>query len=78
MINVNIEQVEYFRGLNFSWTKIAAILGISRSTFHRRLQVENISDGELDQQVLSIKQLFPNDGERMIIGHLISGFKEQE
>ena len=71
--------VEFLRGMRFSWTKIAQILGISRATLYRRLEEEGvsphayystISDLQLDHLVQSIKQVHPNDGERMMIGHL--------
>ena len=38
-----MEDVEFLRGLRFSWTKIASIIGVSRSTLYRRLQDEGIS-----------------------------------
>ena len=78
-IDVDITDVEYLRNLRFTWTKIADILGISRSTLYRRLDEEgisqhttytNITDAELDQKVIAVKNLHPNDGERMMISHL--------
>lgn len=74
-----MRDVEYLRGLRFSWTKVAEILKISRSTLYRRLNEEgitqdttytDITDVTLDQLMKEIKDVFPNDGERMIIGHL--------
>ncbi len=79
MIPVAIEDLEYLRGLRFTWTKIAEILGISRSTLYRRLQEEGltrdatytgIDDDDLDRIIETIKQTHPNDGKRMITGHL--------
>ena len=78
-IAVPIEEIEFLRQLRFSWTRIAEILGISRSTLYRRLEEDglpqaitfsSISDIELDAIVIRIKQIHPNDGERLIIGHL--------
>ena len=80
-VEVDIDYVEYLRSLRFSWTKIASILGISRWTLYRRLESEGISedwtfstitDAELDDKIFAIKRLYPNDGERMVIGHLIA------
>ena len=71
-IDVDMNEVEYLRSLRFTWTKIANILGISRSTLYRRLDEEGISqhttftsitDAELDQKVAAIKNVHPNDGE---------------
>ena len=79
MLEVSFEEIEYLRGLRFTWTKIADILGISRSTLYRRLEQEgvdltctysDISNTELDRIVESIKLAHPNDGERLMIGHL--------
>ena len=79
MLEVSIEEIEHLRGLRFSWTKIAKLVGISRSTLYRRLEVEgigitdtysDISDDELDRAVQYIKLSHPNDGERLLIGHL--------
>ena len=78
-IDVSVEEIEFLRQLKFSWTKIATLLGISRSTLYRRLEEENlaihqsysdISDAELDSLVQGIKASHPNDGERLMIGHL--------
>ena len=64
---------------HFSWSRIATILGVSRSTLYRRLEEEgianelrysNITDNDLDRIIMEIKRDHPNDGERMIIGHL--------
>ena len=53
--------------------------GISRSTLYRRLEEEglprsltftHISDQDLDRVLEDIKHSHPNDGERLIIGHL--------
>ena len=80
-VEFDIDEVEYYRSLKFSWTKIANLLGISRSTLYRRLDNEgisrdatfsDISDTDLDDKIVAIKQLYPNHGERMIIGHLVN------
>ena len=79
LLEVSIEEVEYLRSLHVSWTKIAEIMGISRSTLNRRLDQEDIDqsvsysivrDRELDEIIVRIKIGHPNDGEKLIIGHL--------
>lgn len=66
--------------MRFTWSKIAEILNISRSTLYRRLENEGISqelyytpisDHDLDQQLVVIKQQHPNDGEILLNGHLV-------
>ena len=56
-------------------------MGISRATLYRRLDdvsidratsYSNISDAELDREVERIKHVHPNDGERLMMGHLVS------
>ena len=64
--------------MNYSWTKIASLLNISRATLYRRLQENyiptndftSISGATLDAIVHSIKCDHPNDGEVMMQGHL--------
>lgn len=67
--------------MHFTWCQIAEILGVSRLTLYRRIEEEglsrdltytNITDAELDLQIEAIKKLHPNDGERLMIGHLRS------
>ena len=62
-----------------NYTDIAKILGVSRSTLYRRLEEEgisqyskysDISDNDLDREICEIKLDHPNDGERLLIGHL--------
>ena len=76
-----MDEVELLRCLRFSWSKIAAILAVSRSTLYRRLAEEgisidtfyaNLSDSQLDIIVARIKQTHPNDGEVLMAGHLAS------
>ena len=78
---MDVEEIEYLRTLHFSWTKIANILSISRSTLYRRLEDNHlsrdirfaeISDREIDRIIRAIKADHPNDGERMMSGHLVA------
>ena len=79
IIDVDTDYIEYLRGLRFSFTEIARILRVSRATLYRRLDdagisrsstFSTISDAELDAQVERIKRSHPNDGERLMLGHL--------
>ena len=56
-------------------------MGIGRATLYRRLDdvgtartclYSRISDRELDDKVSRIKHDHPNDGERLMMGHLVS------
>lgn len=78
---MDLDDIEFLRGLRLSWIKIAQYLEISRSTLYRRLdeaglsrdaKYTDIDDASLDRIMLQIKQNFPNDGERLVIGHLTS------
>ena len=51
---------------SFTWCQIEEE-GLSRD-----LTYTNITDAELDLQIEAIKKLHPNDGERLMIGHLRS------
>ena len=64
-----------------SFTDIASIMGISRATLYRRFDdvgidrtcsYSRVSDRELDDEVRRIKHDHPNDGERLMMGHLVS------
>ena len=76
---MSLEEIEFLRSLRLSYTKIASFLEVSRSTIYRRLQengisrdskYSTISDSQLDSVIVNIKLDHPNDGERLIIGHL--------
>lgn len=77
---MDIDYVLELRSLNYSWTKIATVIGISRSTLYRRLEEEGIStddhtdlsNAELDDIIRSIKQDHPNDGKILMQAHLIT------
>ena len=78
---VNIEQIEYLKSWNFSWTRISYTLCVSRTTLWRRLKESgypgdtsfrftNISSDDLEGRIREIKTNFPYIGERLVIGHL--------
>ena len=64
--------------LNYSWTKVAHLLGISCKTLYRRLEefgisesFTEISSSDLDQLVQEIKAERPNSGKVMLKGYLL-------
>lgn len=75
---VDVDDILDLRALNYKWTKIATILGISRATLYRRLEDSGISpddytplsDEQLDEVICTIKRDHPNDGEVLLCGHL--------
>ena len=78
-IEIDIDEVEFLRALQLTWTKMAEIMGISRRTLYRRLKEEDIlenlkfsdiCDADLDELLIDIKREHPNDGEILIRGHL--------
>lgn len=79
MVEVSIDEIMSLRSLNFSWTKISELVGISRSTLYRRLKDAGVSTDDhtiitstdLDCVMRDLKKKFPNDGEVMIKSHLL-------
>ena len=44
---ISLEQLQYLRSLNFSWTQISDLLGVSRMTVYRKRRdfgMENFDD----------------------------------
>ena len=78
--DVDVDSILALHSLNYTWTKIASLLGISRRTLYRRLAEAGIStddrtqlsEGELDDIIRSLKYNHPNDGEVLIQGQLLS------
>ena len=77
--SVSKSQIEGLRDLGFTWSKIAAMIGVSRITLHRRIRelgleeetrYSEIDEQELDVFVRTILALLPNSGEVMIRGAL--------
>ena len=76
-LSVDMYEVEFLRSLGFSWTDVANLLRVSRSTLYRRIELSSqgytsISDVDLDQLVHQLKTDHPKDGEVMIAAHLKS------
>ena len=78
-MDTDVDEILELRQLGFSWTKIASVIGISRSTLYRRLEAAGInpsdytpiSEDDLDSKIRSIKIDHPNDGEVLMRGHLL-------
>ena len=67
--NIDIDQVVRLSALNYSWTKIASMIGTSRATLYHHLKragvpctdVSPLSDQHIDEIITEIKN-DPNDG----------------
>ena len=78
-LEVSKEAILSLKQLNYSWTKIARMLGISRHTLYRRLEeydidtatYTDISLPELNELLSQVKAEHPNFGEVMLQGHLL-------
>ena len=75
------DQLEYLHSMMFNWTKIAAMLGVSRTTIYRRrlelglssnYQESNVTDQELENILQVVRRENPNIGQTMTIGKLRS------
>mgnify|MGYP003429371256 FL=1 len=75
---MNLDHVELLRNTGYSWTDIAKVFNISRSTLWRRIteagmSIDNfsdVSDADLDAMVGETQNNFPKMGLRLIQGHL--------
>lgn len=76
---VDVNTILELHAFNYTWSKVAEILNISRATFYGTLEKAGVStddrtylsDADLDDLIRSIKQDHPNDGEVLIHGHLV-------
>lgn len=71
------DQIEYLLDLSFTCPDIARLLGVSLRTIRRRMEefgiclrdrYSCISDAELDEELVSIKQSYPNAGIKTVSG----------
>ena len=71
------DQIEYLLDLSFTCPDIARLLGVSLRTIQRRMEefgiclrdrYSSISDAELDEELVSIKQSYPNAGIKTVSG----------
>lgn len=79
MIDIDKDQIEFLSEMQLSWTDIAKILGIDRSTLYRKrmeMDIPNkfsiIGDDALLLKISSIKEEMPDAGVRMVTGILYS------
>ena len=78
-LKVEKEDILILKSLNYSWTRITELLGVSRHTLYHQLQefnidtnkFTNISEPELDQVVKQVRTEHPNTGEVMLQGLLM-------
>ena len=73
------EQLEYLHSMNFSWTQIAELLGVSIMTIYRRrrefgilgdVNGTEIGDAELRTILYQMRRDFPSIGETIAWGHI--------
>ena len=78
---ISAQQLQFLRDLQFSLTKIAKIIGVSRKTINRRRQDlgmsqelcwSSISDNDLKQIMCDIQTLTPGIGQTRMLGALRS------
>ena len=77
---ISRQQLVYLRSLNFSWSAIARLLGVSRYTVYRRRDEFNLSDepdrtmtdAQLEMRVRELRRELPTFGEALVIGTLRS------
>ena len=75
---IEIEHLEYLRSVNFSWTQISSLLGISRMMVYRRRRdfgmldrssnSVNISNTELCNLLIQMRRQMPNVGKTLVLG----------
>lgn len=77
--DIQRNQLEYLRSLNFSWIEISNLLGVSRVTTYRYrtefgMLADDITNTVTNEELTTIIQQLrhdsPYDGETMIMGHL--------
>ena len=76
--SIEQNQIEYLRYLNFSWTEISDLIGVSRMTIYRRRRDfgillnphREVSGEELTGIIQQLRHDNPYCGETMIMGHL--------
>lgn len=72
---IDRERLQRLRSLKFTWGQIGSLVGASYKTVQRRAKewsivtYSSIPDSDLDDRIASE---FPNSGEVMVNGHLLS------
>ena len=78
---ISEDQLIYLRSLNFSWSQIAEVLGVSRMIIYRRRMdlgivdtqdTSQLTDAELQSLLQQLRRTMANMGETLVIGHLRS------
>ncbi len=75
--DITMEQLEYLQSLNFTWTKIAALLGVSQMTvYHQRMEYGLLDESaravELARIVQDLRIELRDIGESLVAGRLRS------
>ena len=76
--DISKEQLEYLKSMDFTWTQIAELLGVSLMTIYRRRRefgmlgqaATNISDEELRTILNQMRRDLPSVGETIAWGHI--------
>lgn len=76
-IKVDRAQLSNLLSMNFTWSEISSIIGVSVKTLQRRAKgwnltkfTANLTDSQVDDMLRNVLKDFPASGEVMLAGHL--------
>ena len=78
IVVLNLEMVELLKGCGYTWSEIASLLQVGRTTLRRRLKegdydvqkCSDICDDELDSILSQLHRDHPNCGQLLLLGYL--------